>query len=299
MSAFQAENTGSIPVTRSLFFCNDFLRLLGKEHHDTFYPELSSLSDDKIMPLQKQLERLHIPEREAKVYLELLKLGLTMVGPIVNKTKMHRMMVYQSLERLKDMRLASLLMKNGRQHWQATNPSIILDQVKKQELLAVDVVKQLELLRTSKADEVNVQILYGKQGLIENLESLLLSAGRTDKVMRIIGGASDRDFYELLGDWHKRYVAMQKEQGVRKIALTPSGYSSRFNEHNDPKLKNELGEIKEGLSSPTFTRMTREAVSIEVYGSSEPVIIQIRNTDIANAYIEKFDLLYKAAKKIG
>ncbi len=54
--------------------------------------------------------------------------------------------------------------------------------------------------------------------------------------------------------------------------------------------------MKEGLSSPTFTRITPEIVSIEIYGSKEPVIIQMRNEAIAQAYVEKFSLLWKEAK---
>ena len=47
------------------------------------------------MPVQKMLEQLNIPEREAQVYIVLLKLGLTTVGPIVTKTKLHEQIVIQ------------------------------------------------------------------------------------------------------------------------------------------------------------------------------------------------------------
>ena len=247
------------------------------------------------MPLQKKLEQLNIPEREAQVYLALLKEGMTTVGPIVTATKLHRMMVYQSLEKLKDMRMASMVMKNGRQHWHATNPSVILDRLEKQQRIAQDVVSELEALREKKQDDVHVEILYGRNGLLTNLESAIKSAGKTDKTIRIIGGANDKEFYELIGDWYQTYLDLLKEHGVKKQLIAPLGYTKLFEEHFKKEPDNEFRLWTSGLSSPTFNRITQESVSIEVYGK-EPIIIQIKNKTIAKAYIESFDLLWKQAE---
>lgn len=251
------------------------------------------------MGLQKKLQQLNIPEREAQVYVTLLKLGLTRVGPIVNKTKLHRMLVYQSLEKLKDMHMASMVVKNGRQHWQATNPSVILDRIKKQESLAKEVVSEIELLKQSADDDVNVQIFYGRRGLIENLESLIVSAGNTDKILRIIGAATEVDFYGMVGDWYEEYDKLQKEHKVAKHLIAPARYTKKFEEVFSARPENKAKLMKEGLSSPTFTRITQEMVSIEIYGGKEPVIIQMRNEAIAQAYVEKFTLLWKKAKSVN
>lgn len=248
------------------------------------------------MPLQKLLEQLNIPEREAQVYIALLQLGLTGVGPIVTKTKLHRMLVYQSLEKLKDMSMASMVLKNGRQHWLATNPSVILDRVKKQEEIAKTAVAELERLRQRSMDDIHVQILYGRQGLLDNLQSSIESAGRTDKLIRIIGGADDKNFYDLLGDWYKTYLQLQKQHGVSKHLIAPVNHSEYFRKHYAAEPGNEFRFMSEGLSNPTFTRITSEMVSIEVYGQ-EPIIIQIRNKTIADAYLQSFQLLWQQGKK--
>jgi len=247
------------------------------------------------MPLQKLLEQLNIPEREAQVYIALLTLGLTGVGPIVTKTKLHRMLVYQSLEKLKDMSMASMVMKNGRQHWLATNPSVILDRVKKQEEIAKTAVAELERLRQRSMDDIHVQILYGRQGLLDNLQASIESAGRTDKLIRIIGGADDKRFYDLLGDWYKTYLALQKQHGVAKHLIAPENHSEHFRKHYASEPGNQFRFMSVGLSNPTFTRITSEMVSIEVYGQ-EPIIIQIRNKTIAEAYLQSFQLLWQQGK---
>lgn len=251
------------------------------------------------MPLQKLLEQLNIPEREAQVYIALLQLGLTGVGPIVTKTKLHRMLVYQSLEKLKDMSMASMVMKNGRQHWLATNPSVILDRVRKQEALAQTAVRELERLQAKSQDDVHVQILYGRQGLIDTLDAALESAGRTDKTIRIIGAANDPFFYELVGDWYKSYEKRQRELGVSKHLIAPkppANEAALFKKHFAAEPGNQYRFIPVGLSNPTFTRITPEMVSIEIH-TQEPIVIQIRNKTIADAYLKSFSLLWEQGTK--
>jgi hypothetical protein len=248
------------------------------------------------MPLQKLLEQLNIPEREAQVYIALVQLGLTGVGPIVTKTKLHRMLVYQSLEKLKDMSMASMVMKNGRQHWQATNPSVILDRVRRQEEIAKQVVASLEQLRQKAQDDLHVQILYGRQGLLDNLQGGIESAAQGDKIVRIIGGANDQVFYDLLGSWYKTYADLQQKYGVKKQLIAPVNTSDLFRKHYSAEKGSEFRFMPAGISSPTFTRITNEMVSIEVYGQ-EPIIIQIRNKTIAQAYLESFALLWQAGTK--
>lgn len=246
------------------------------------------------MALQTKLEQLNIPEREAQVYIALLQLGLTAVGPIVTKTKLHRMLVYQSLEKLKDMRMATMVMKKSKQHWQATNPSIILERIKKQEKLAEQVVDELEEFRQKSQDDVHVQIIYGVKGLIENLEEAIKSAAANDKTIRIIGGADADIFYGLVGDWYENYLELLQESGVKKKLIAPKIDDKIFSERFGEEPGNEYRFMEKGISSPTFTRITKEMVSIEVYGK-EPVVIQIKNKTIAQAYTESFELLWKQA----
>jgi sugar-specific transcriptional regulator TrmB len=246
------------------------------------------------MPIQKLLEQLHIPEREAQVYIALLKEGMTSVGPIVTDTKLHRQLVYQSLDKLKDLRMASMVLKNGRQHWHATDPSILLERAEKQQSIAKLAIEELMAVKQKVQDDVHIEILYGAKGLLANLEAHSKAAARTDKLIRVIGGAGDV-LYDILGKQYDAYQKLTKKLKVKKRIIVPQGYKKNQNDkfHNEPG--NEMRIWKAGLTSPTFNRMTKEMVSIEVYGK-EPIIIQIKNPTIAESYIESFESLWKQAK---
>lgn len=247
------------------------------------------------MNLQKMLEQLHIPEREAKVYLALLKLGLTPVGAVITKTKLHRQLVYQSLEKLKDMRMASMVLKNAKQHWHATDPNILLERLEKQRILTEQVVVQLDEIRKKDEEDVHVEILYGAKGLLANLEAHAKAAAETDKVIRIIGGAGDV-IYDLLGSRYDEYGELTEQLGVKKRIIVPKDYQENPDDEFHHEKGNEMRVWKAGLKAPTFNRITQGLMSTEVYGV-EPIIIQIKNSTIATSYIESFDSLWKQIGK--
>ena len=50
--------------------------------------------------MQQTLERIGLSKNEAKVYLVLLELGLTSSKAIIEKTNLHRQIVYDTLDLL-------------------------------------------------------------------------------------------------------------------------------------------------------------------------------------------------------
>jgi len=82
------------------------------------------------------LRELGFSEREIKVYLALLKLGQTTVGPIAAKTRMQHSKVYQTLEKLIDKGLVSFVLKSKTKHFEAQDPKhiLILSKKKKESL---------------------------------------------------------------------------------------------------------------------------------------------------------------------
>lgn len=245
--------------------------------------------------IQTSLQQLNLSKNEAAVYIALLKHGFTNVGPIVSSTRLHRQLVYEALQKLTEQGLATSVIKNNRKHFQATSPSTLLRLMKEKEQVAATLVPLLTSLQSAADDTTEVRTLYGQQGFFDNLKDIIQSAAQTDRIMRIIGGAQDVSFYETLGDFYEQYLKLLESYNVKKFLLAPENYSNEFKEKFAQEGQTVLKTQTTGLSSPTYTRITSEMVSIEVY-SKEPVIVQIKNRAIAKSYLEHFDLLWKQAK---
>lgn len=246
------------------------------------------------MNIKESLVRLGLSKNEALVYASLLKIGICQAGPLVKETKLHRMLVYEALDRLKNAGLISVVHKKNVKLFQASDPGLLLDKTKDIQQVAASPVPELRKLQRS-PDAVAVRTLVGREGFITNLSEVVESAARQkNKTMCIIGGAKDEDFYRAIGDWYPEYVALLKKMGVKKKLLAPDSFSSVFHEKFAKETGTKLCTLPHGLSSPTYTRITEEMVCIELYDPSL-VIIQIRNKAVARGYLDSFGLLWKSS----
>lgn len=247
------------------------------------------------MDVKKSLLELGFSRNEAAVYLTLLELGITQAGPLVKKTKLHRMMVYNALEKFVDQGFATVVHKKNIQLFQATDPSTVYDQIKKKEALAQSIIPNLRELQQKQHEVVTVRTLIGQEGFITNIKDIIESAShQQDSTMRIIGGARDVDFYTALGDWYPDYVKLTQKYGIQKLLLAPTSFSSEFKKKFSSEKNTELRTLPAGLNSPLYTRITQEMVSFEMYQPSL-VVIQIRNPVIAKNYLDSFELLWKSS----
>lgn len=251
-----------------------------------------------LMDLKNTLLEFGFNSNEVAVYLSLLKLGLTQAGPIVKETKLHRMIVYNALNRLVDERLATIVHKKNVQLFQATDPVAISEKMARLSVMAKGAVSALRELQKSHDSVVDVRTLVGHEGFILNLQDIIESASRqSDKTMSTIGGAPDRDFYEAIADWYPNYLDLLAKRKVFKKLIAPASYAKIFRKKFVNENRTELRLMPKGLSSPTYTRITREMVSIEMY-KPQLLVIQIRNPAIAESYLDSFKLLWENGQRI-
>lgn len=88
---------------------------------------------------------LGFTDREVKVYLALLDLGSTTVGPITSKTKLQAAKVYETLEKLKEKGLASFIVVSKTKYFQASNPQEILHLLDDKKRRFKEILEELRL----------------------------------------------------------------------------------------------------------------------------------------------------------
>jgi len=247
-----------------------------------------------IKELKTGLGALGLSKNESSVYLSLLSKGLSQAGPLVKETRLHRMLVYEALNRLADMGLVTIVHKKNIRIFHASDPTVLTHRMHELANLSQAVVHALHSLQ-KRSDVVSVRTLIGREGFITNLQEVVESAARQkDNTLYIIGGARDSDFYDAIGDWYDDYINLLKKHRVQKRLLAPTSFSDIFKKKFVQEKGTELRTLPHGLSSPTYTRITEEMVTIELYYPSI-VIIQIRNKAVAQSYIDSFELLWKQA----
>ena len=90
-------------------------------------------------------KELGFTEREQKVYIALLELGLTTVGPIASRTKLQHSKVYETLDKLQEKGLVSYIIQSKTRHYQPAEPKEILNIIEDRKQRFLEIIEELEL----------------------------------------------------------------------------------------------------------------------------------------------------------
>ncbi len=244
------------------------------------------------MEILSALNRFHLNSNESNVYIALLKLGATTVGPIGGKTKLHRQGVYEVLTRLERMKLVTSVIKNNRRYYRAVDPGHFLDEANQLVSTARELVGKLEKIRTQGNGDLEVYTGRGKAEYFKHLLAFVRSAQKHDGIIRIMGGADDAIPYQILGSLYEEYRKELISSRVKKYLVAAEEHSSVFKKQFALEPNTILKTIASSLVSPTFTRLTHDLMGIEVF-SDDVLVIRIQNASIAQAYQNHFNILWK------
>ncbi|MBT3836288.1 hypothetical protein HOD05_04485 [Candidatus Woesearchaeota archaeon] len=118
------------------------------------------------------LKEAGLTEGEIKVYLALLELGLSTIGPILEKSRITKSIIYRILERLIDKGLVSYIIKNKTKHFQASSPKKLVDYIEKRKQEMDENKKKVEellpqlLLKQNMSKKSEATIYEGFKGIM-------------------------------------------------------------------------------------------------------------------------------------
>src|SRR3989344_1883091 len=149
-----------------------------------------------------------LTKKEAEVYLALIELGSASASQIIQKTGLHRAVVYDLLQRLIEKGLVGHAIKGRKKFFEATNPERLLDILKEKENKIKTILPQLFELSQFK-DHLEVKIYKGKEGIKAVFEDIL-----RNKPKEWLSLGSSGETYELLPAFLEEF---HKERVEKKI----------------------------------------------------------------------------------
>ena len=152
--------------------------------------------------LLKLLEKTGFTEKEAKVYLSLLELGQADVSDIAKKSELKRSIIYVLLEGLIKRGYVNEVLNKKINTYQATDPSVILSQLKSVTKDFSDMIPILKTLSNKGDNRPKITYLETKDGIInmydkmnQSKEALFISS--YEKL--------DRHFPRVVEEWTKYF----------------------------------------------------------------------------------------------
>jgi len=232
--------------------------------------------------LKEQLTKAGLTGNEAKVYLELLKYNELTANEISKKISMDRTLTYTILNHLIEKGIVSYIIKQNKKFFRAEKPENLLNPIKEKEFFVNDLISELNKIQKYPKQDYGIKVFEGKEGL-RNLMNLILKYKKFDS----FGGTGRA--YDLLYEMQAIIKSLNKKEVSARII-----FSKKFKEHEITKYPQVKSKFLETNSEATTT-IFEDYVSIHL-AKEKPLIILIKNKDIADSYKNYFEILWKQAK---
>lgn len=254
-----------------------------------------------VVPMDtKILKEIGLTDSESKVYMAILELKDSTRGDIVNKSKISGSKIYELLEKLQEKGLISIYLKDNIKHFKATNPKQILNYIdeKKQKIIQTEkeatlLLPELLSIYNISNESQEVELLTGLKGMQIIFEEQIdiMNKGET---CYVIGGTKGSNEQTIL-DFFEKIHLLREQKNIHTKML--------FNSRQKKTTKEIYSSKKYPLTKTKFISST-SPVAINIYKNRTIIIIfgnqisaiQIKSQEVANSFLEYFNLLWKTAE---
>ena len=247
------------------------------------------------MTYEGLLEEIGLTKGEITVYLNLLKLGETTTGKIVESAGISSGKIYEILEKLIKKGLVSFIVKEKTKYFTAADPERIFDYIaereqehKRQEEELRRALPQLKALQLVIERKYEAKIYKGFRGIQTAAYEALREMKPGDEVLAMgLISRKEKAFNIMWRGWHQERIK-------RKIRCKVI-FSDRGSEHYAYFKKMKYTEVKvmEGLTPAAVDVMANKVM---IFTHIEPSCLVVTSDEIKQSFTQFFNTLWKIAK---
>jgi sugar-specific transcriptional regulator TrmB len=236
------------------------------------------------------LEKVGLSKNESKIYIALVKLGSASVNQISKVADVHRVNIYDTLERLQEKGLVASVMKSNKKYFEAASPEVIRKLAEEKEKQIAEVKNMfprlMEEYRASKKRQ-EVHSFKGILGIKTVLKDIL-----DTKPKEVLNFASTRGLYIL----SPTTFEIWESQRIRNKILMKVITSSIIKKTIPRKKLQQFRFLKEEFNHASSTLVYANKVALFMW-TEDPIVILIESVELAESYRNYFYSLWARAKK--
>lgn len=252
------------------------------------------------METKALLETLGLSRSESEVFLALLRSGKSSASKIIQKTKMHRPDVYDTLEKLVEKGIATRTIENNVRVYSTSFNSLpaLLDEQKREieekESLLNKNLKKLSSLESTSALENELEVCRGVNGMSRIFDSMNERMEKGD-VVYIYGrpgftGPREEYYDKAVLQFHKK----RSEKKVQCYAIYPYSRKKQIQKRKQhPPIK--IRYSSKEFDFPGVVHIFKDEVYFWDTSESEITVFVIRNKVVAKMQLAYYWLLWKQA----
>ncbi len=251
------------------------------------------------METAKSLKTIGLTDSEIKVYLALLKLGISAKGEILREARIAPSKIYHVLDKLMDKGLVSLIIKNNVKRFSAAPVSRIKDYLdkKKEELEEEEkaiskILPNLESLQRKHLEKTTAEIFFGWKGM-ETVYSSIIDGAKKGQTAYVLGASKGAD-PEKSKRFFAKYGAKAHQGGIKiNVLFNESSRQYAYESEKEAGIKYSKRFLP--ITTPVEIAIIRGKTAI-VMLKEEPLVILIHDRETSESFLSYFEQLWKIAK---
>lgn len=245
--------------------------------------------------MKERLIQLGYSKREADLYLALLELGETTIGPLERRLDLHKQLIYNALDDLKRKQLATVTIKNGRRHFRATDPDALLEANNRKAAMIESLLPDLYAHASAGNRLSDIRVYEGEDAFRAFLLKMLKKTS-PESVISVIG-AGGESFLRITRKkaFFERYENLRREKRIEHRLLM---YEQQRD--TDPAYTNrryvETRFLPETFHQPLAVQIWPDRISLALF-DEEPRIIEVEGGAPVKGFRNYFDILWGIGKE--
>jgi HTH-type transcriptional regulator, sugar sensing transcriptional regulator len=232
--------------------------------------------------LKEQLSEAGLTGNESKVYLELLKYKELTANELSKKISMDRTLTYTVLNHLIEKGLVSYITKENKKFFSSEKPENLLNSIRKKEFFVKDLIKELNKIEKQTPLPYEIKVFEGKEGL-RALFNIIF------KIKHFLAFGGTGRAYEQIFEMQAILKTLKKGEFSGRMILQEKYRGHEVTKQNIIKTKYSNAKAE------ATTAIFGDYVSIHL-AREKPLIMLIKNKDIAESYKNYFEILWKQAR---
>lgn len=253
--------------------------------------------------MEQELLKLGLTHNQSKVYLALLELGQTTVGPIIRKTNLPRQTVYNTLAELKSENLVFSIIKSGRTNWQAKAPQQILENLNLQKQLAEKLLPQLLAKRDMAKHSAEITVYEGMDGY-KTMHLVNLKNQSKNSTVNIIGSETQKWIgLAERGGFFNKYENMRLAKNIGHRIIACKNQRSEIKQSIEkyylkqpPTKRKKFRFLPEDIFSLFCIQIWQDRIELIIF-YDYPIVFEIKSMQLVKNFENQFKFLWNLAKE--
>lgn len=231
------------------------------------------------------LQEAGLNDKEAVIYLELLKEKICNASKLSKLTKIQRTTVYLELDNLIKKGLVSYVIKNSKRYYQAASPEKLIEILDTQKQKIQSILPSLKNLHHS-IEPFKIEIFEGKEGIKTFYQDILNSNTKELLAFGVTGNA-----FEILKFEFPHFVKKYEKAGLKVRYLANNSSKKILNEL--PKDKAKIKYLPEQYTSDVTTIIYSNKIAIQSLVEDNIFVILIEDEKLFKGYKNYFEFMWK------